>query len=60
VNTLPSSVKICSGTPWQASASSNASHTERAVARATTLAEMTNRELSSMPVTTFTSAPSLK
>ena len=58
VNTLPLSVRTCSGTPWRASASSSASHTGRAVARATTFADTTNRELSSIPVTTFTSAPS--
>jgi hypothetical protein len=52
------SVKICSGTPWAANAAVSASHTGRAVARRTTDAQTTNREWSSMPVTTFTSLPS--
>ena len=58
VKTLPLSVRICSGTPCLASAPASAWHTGRAVARATTLAQTTNREWSSMPVTTLTSAPS--
>ena len=57
VKTFPLSVRICSGMPWVASASTNASHTGPAVALATTLAETTNRELSSIPDTTLTSTP---
>ncbi len=58
VNTFPLSVRICSGTPCRASAALSAAQTGRAVARATTAAQTTNREWSSIPVTTFTSAPS--
>lgn len=58
LNTLPLSVKIASGTPWRRIANANASHVGRAVARATTNAEMQNREWSSTPVTIFASLPS--
>jgi hypothetical protein len=44
VNTLPLSVRICSGTPWRDSASTSASHTGLAVARRTTLAMTQYRE----------------
>ena len=45
VNTLPLSVKICFGHPVAcASPAPSASHTGRAVARATTYADTTNRE----------------
>jgi hypothetical protein len=43
VNTFPLSVRIASGTPWAAIAASSASHTGRAVARATTCAHTTKR-----------------
>ena len=58
MNTLPLSVRIASGTPWAAIAASNASHTGRAVARATTQAHTTNRLWSSMPETILASLPS--
>ncbi len=58
VNTLPLSDRICSGAPCSFIANSSASHTGRAVARATTLAEVTNREWSSMPDTILASLPS--
>ena len=60
VNTFPLSVRICSGTPCRPNASASAWHTGRAVARPTTLAQTTNREWSSMPVTTLISAPSAR
>jgi hypothetical protein len=60
VNTFPLSVRICSGTPWRASASLSASHTGRAVARGTTFALITYREWSSRPVTSFISRPSAR
>jgi hypothetical protein len=58
VNTLPLSVKICSGTPCARIAKASASHTGRAVARATTQADTAKREWSSMPDTIFASDPS--
>jgi hypothetical protein len=57
VKTLPLSVRICSGIPCLLSASSSASHSGRAVARATTLAMTQKREWSSIPVTTETAIP---
>ena len=60
VKTLPLSVRIWSGTPWVRSAHCRASQTGLAVARATTRAQMQNREWSSMPVTTLTSVPSAR
>jgi hypothetical protein len=44
VKTLPLSLRIASGTPWARMASARASHTGRAVARGTTLAETQKRE----------------
>jgi hypothetical protein len=58
VKTLPLSVRIASGAPWRAIAASSASHTGRAVARATTAAEITKREWSSIPDTILASDPS--
>jgi hypothetical protein len=43
VNTFPLSVRIASGTPWRSIANPSASHTGRAVARATTNADTQNR-----------------
>ena len=60
VNTFPLSVSICSGTPHRRIAATNASHTGRAVARATNIADTTNREWSSIPVTAFSSTPSTR
>jgi hypothetical protein len=60
VNTFPLSVKICSGHPHRRNATNNASHTGFAVARATNIADTTNRELSSIPDTAFTSVPSTR
>jgi len=54
VNTLPPSVRTCSGTPWRNNPSIRASPTGRAVARGTTLAMTQNLEWSSIPVTTET------
>jgi hypothetical protein len=58
VKILALSVRTLSGTPWLRMASENASETGLAVARATTLAEVQNREWSSRPVTTEASVPS--
>jgi hypothetical protein len=58
VNTLPWSDKMCSGVPCTCIANVSASHTGRAVARANTLAEVTNREWSSIPDTILASLPS--
>lgn len=60
VNTLPLSLKMASGAPWRAIAASRASHTGRAVARATTAAQITNREWSSIPDTILASEPSAR
>ena len=60
VNTLPLSVNTASGTPCRAIAASNASHTGRAVVRATTAADTANREWSSTPDTIFASDPSTR
>jgi hypothetical protein len=51
---------IASGRPWRSMASSNASHTGAAVARATTLAHTQNPEWSSIPVTTLERDPSAR
>ena len=58
VNTLPLSVRTASGTPWRSIANSKASPTGRAVARATTCADTTNRLWSSRPDTILASLPS--
>jgi hypothetical protein len=60
VNTLPLSVRICSGIPCRRNASVSAWHTGRAVARRTAFAQTTNREWSSIPVTILTSVPSAR
>jgi len=60
VKTFPLSVRIASGMPCRFNAASSASHTGRAVARATSIAETMNRELSSIPVTALTSTPSAR
>jgi hypothetical protein len=54
------SVKIAAGTPWRRIANANASQVGLAVARATTIAETTNREWSSIPDTIFASDPSAR
>jgi len=48
------------GTPCRRNAASNPSHTGPAVARRTSRAEITNRELSSFPDTAFNSVPSAR
>lgn len=58
VNCLPLSVRTSSGIPKRCSASTNAAHTARPVARRTTAAITQNREWSSTPDTTLTSVPS--
>ena len=60
VKTLPLSVKIWSGQPCLRNACSSASHTGLAVARRTSIADTTNRELSSIPLTAFSSVPSTR
>jgi hypothetical protein len=60
VKTLPLSVRTWSGIPWVRMAPARASHTGRAVARATNRAQTQNREWSSMPVTAESSVPSAK
>lgn len=57
VNTLPLSVRIASGTPCARMAWARASHTGRAVARATTRAHTTKRLWSSIPETILVSLP---
>jgi hypothetical protein len=60
VKTLPLSVKIPSGTPYRRIANASASQVGFAVARATTKAETTEREWSSIPDTIFASPPSTR
>lgn len=55
--TFPLSVKICSRIPCRRSACASARHTGRAAAATTAFAHTTNREWSSIPVTTLTSCP---
>src|SRR5205085_2510654 len=57
-NTLPLSVRTSWGTPWQRRASAKWTHTALLVARAMTPEHTTNREWSSMPVSTLHSVPS--
>jgi hypothetical protein len=51
---------MTSGTPWRANAASSAWHTGSAVARATTWAQTTNREWSSIPETILAWDPSVR
>jgi hypothetical protein len=57
VNCLPLSLSTSPGIPYSRIASTNARHTPRAVARATTAAMTQNREWSSIPVTILHSRP---
>jgi hypothetical protein len=59
VNCLPLSLSTSPGIPYSAIAVTNAEHTARAVARATTVAMTQNREWSSIPVAILHSRPAV-
>jgi hypothetical protein len=58
VNTLPLSVRICSGAPCSRSAASSPSQTGRVRSRGISRADTQNLEWSSMPVSAFAREPS--
>jgi|tagenome__1003787_1003787.scaffolds.fasta_scaffold20927588_3 hypothetical protein len=60
VNCLPLSLSTCWGQPNSRRVWTNAVHTARAVALGTTAAMTQYREWSSIPVTTFSSRPSVR